>query len=88
MTSGHTCSMKTAVSIPDPLFAEAEKAARELNISRSKLVQTALEEFLERRRDAAITEAINRSLAECPEDPDPLLEALALETLKRVEWDE
>jgi metal-responsive CopG/Arc/MetJ family transcriptional regulator len=58
--------MKTAVSIPDPLFAEAEKAARELNISRSKLVQTALEEFLERRRDAAITEAINRSLAENP----------------------
>jgi metal-responsive CopG/Arc/MetJ family transcriptional regulator len=56
--------MKTAVSIPDPLFAEAEKAARELNISRSKLVQTALEQFLERRRDAAITEAIRRSLAE------------------------
>jgi metal-responsive CopG/Arc/MetJ family transcriptional regulator len=42
--------MKTAVSIPDPLFAEAGKAARELNISRSKLVQTALEEFLEATR--------------------------------------
>ena len=62
--------MKTAVSIPDPLFAEAEKAARELNISRSKLVQTALEEFLQRRRDAAITEAINRSLAENPLTPE------------------
>jgi metal-responsive CopG/Arc/MetJ family transcriptional regulator len=62
--------MKTAVSIPDPLFAEAEKAARELNISRSKLVQTALEEFLQRRRDAAVTEAINRSLAENPLTPE------------------
>jgi antitoxin MazE6 len=66
--------MKTAVSIPDPLFAEAEKAARELNISRSKLVQTALEEFLQRRRDAAITEAINRSLAENPLTPEEQVE--------------
>lgn len=62
--------MKTAVTIPDPLFAEAEKVARELNMSRSKLVQTALEEFLQRRRDAAITEAINRSLAENPPTPE------------------
>jgi predicted transcriptional regulator len=62
--------MKTAVSIPDPLFREAEKAAKELGVSRSKLVQTALEEFLQRRRDAAVTAAINKSLAENPLTPE------------------
>ena len=54
--------MKTAVSIPDPLFKEAEAAARKMGISRSKLVQTALEEFLAQRRDLAITEAINKAV--------------------------
>ena len=83
--------MKTAVSIPDPLFAEAEKAARELNISRSKLVQTALEEFLQRRRDAAITEAINRSLAETAyaRGAGRSCSGCAITgPMKRVEWNE
>ena len=37
--------MKTAVSLPDPLFKEAEAAAKDLGLSRSKLIQTALEDF-------------------------------------------
>ena len=37
--------MKTAISLPDPLFKEAEAAAKDLGLSRSKLIQTALEDF-------------------------------------------
>ena len=44
--------MKTAISLPDPLFKEAEAAAKDLGLSRSKLIQTALEDFLKRRREA------------------------------------
>ena len=54
--------MKTAISLPDPLFEEAEAAAKDLGVSRSKLIQTALEKFLAERRDAEVTASINRAI--------------------------
>ena len=49
--------MKTAISLPDTLFKEAEAAAKDLGLTRSKLIQTALEEFLQRRRDEEVAAA-------------------------------
>ena len=80
--------MKAAISIPDPLFEEAEAAARDLGLTRSKLIQTALEEFLKRRRDAEVTRRLNKSYTENPPEPDPFLDYLVLEGMKRVEWKE
>jgi hypothetical protein len=80
--------MKTAISLPDPLFAEAEAAAKDLGVSRSKLIQTALEDFLRRRRDEGVTAALNRSLAQHPDEVDPFLQELAYEAMKRTEWKE
>jgi metal-responsive CopG/Arc/MetJ family transcriptional regulator len=54
--------MKTAISLPDPLFKEAEAAAKDLGLSRSKLIQTALEDFLKRRREANLTAEVNRNI--------------------------
>jgi metal-responsive CopG/Arc/MetJ family transcriptional regulator len=56
-------SMKTAISLPDHLFEEAEAAAKDLGLSRSKLIQTALEEFLKKRREAQITAGFNEAIA-------------------------
>ncbi len=78
--------MKTAISIPDPLFKRAEGAAKKLGLSRSKLVQTALEQFLNARKDAEITERLNKSYAANPQELDPLLQALADDTMRRAEW--
>jgi metal-responsive CopG/Arc/MetJ family transcriptional regulator len=58
--------MNIAISIPDPLFKEAEAAAKDLGVSRSKLVQIALQAFLQRRRDEKVTGALNRSFARHP----------------------
>lgn len=69
--------MKTAVSLPDPLFREAEAAAKDL--SRSKLIQTALEEFLKRRRDERVTAALDRSLTTQPDEIDRFLQHLVVE---------
>lgn len=80
--------MKTAVSLPDPLFKEAEATAKELGLSRSKLIQTALEEFLRRRRDEEITRRLNRSLAKHPDEIDPFVQQLALEAMMRTEWED
>jgi antitoxin MazE6 len=80
--------MKTAISLPDLLFNEAEAAAKDLGLSRSKLIQAALEEFLKRRRDEEVTRRLNKSYAENPPEPDPFLDHLVLEGMKRAEWKE
>jgi len=54
--------MKTAVSIPDSLFKEAEAAAKNLGLSRSRFIQMALEAYLERRREEELTAEINRNI--------------------------
>jgi metal-responsive CopG/Arc/MetJ family transcriptional regulator len=78
--------MKTAVSIPDKLFADAEKLAKRLKKSRSKLYAEALAAYTARYDEDAITEAINRAY----EEPDPELDAFASEAsrrvLEQVEW--
>jgi Arc/MetJ-type ribon-helix-helix transcriptional regulator len=78
--------MKTAISIPDALFKEAQAAAKELGISRSKLIRIALEAFLDRRRGEEVTRRLNESYAKRPGKIDPFLQNLALEAMKRVEW--
>ena len=50
---GYTPGMKTAISIPDPLFEEAEALAHRLHVSRSELYATALRAFVERHDEIA-----------------------------------
>ena len=54
--------MRIAISIPDPLFKDAAAAAKDLGLSRNKLIVTALEEFVQRRHDEALTRSVNRSI--------------------------
>ena len=53
--------MKTAVSIPDPLFNTGEKIAKRLKLSRSALYAQALEEFFRRRDEQALIDQINEA---------------------------
>ena len=78
--------MKTAISIPDALFRKAEAAAKKLGVSRSKLLQTALEQFLNARQNEEITERLNKSYGACPQELDPLLQTLVDDTVRRTEW--
>lgn len=82
--------MKTAISLPDPLFEEAEAAAKDLGMSRSKLIQTALESFLQQRREAEIRKKLERYVAEQGEltDEDELLLEHARQMTRKVEWNE
>ncbi len=58
--------MKTAVSVDDALMEQADKAARDLGLSRSALVAEALRVFLRLRRQAQVTEQLNRAYASEP----------------------
>jgi hypothetical protein len=47
--------MKTAISLPDKLFQEADEFAARAGLSRSELYATAVAEYLARRNDAVVT---------------------------------
>ena len=77
--------MKTAISIPDDLFADAEQLARELNKSRSRLYCDAVREYVARHSAESITEALDRVCGEvdCRSDTS---RAAARRTLERSDW--
>ena len=51
--------MKTAVSIPDPLFARADALARQLEVSRSELYARALLRLVEDHDEVAVRAALD-----------------------------
>jgi len=57
---GYTFYMKTAISIPDSLFEVADRMAKRLGLSRSKLYQRALERFIRDLTQETVTEDLNR----------------------------
>ncbi len=60
--------MKTAISVDDALMEQADAAARDLGLSRSRLIAEALREYLRQRRRTRISEQLNQAYAK---DPDP-----------------
>ncbi len=78
--------MKTAISIPDPLFAAAEQLAQRLGISRSELFQRAVQQFLEEHKSDGVTEALNRIYAVEDSSLDPVLHEMQVASLPKDEW--
>ncbi len=78
--------MKTAISLPDPLFRSAETAAKRLKLSRSQLYARALAEFLERQEADAITRRLNEVLAREGDAVDPVLERMQFASLEKESW--
>ena len=78
--------MKTAVSIPDEVFADAERLARRMKRSRSEIFSRALAEYIARHTPDRVTEAMNHTLAEIHEPTDPFVLAAASRALGRTEW--
>ncbi|WP_337867787.1 hypothetical protein [Meiothermus sp.] len=78
--------MKTAISLPDQTFQEAEKLARRLRISRSELYARALEHFLRVHSEQAEIEAFNRVYGEANSHLDPVLRRAAKRRLEASEW--
>jgi len=56
---GYTLSVKTAISLPDALFAEAETTAKSMGIPRSQLFARAVEEYLNHHNKERITKNLN-----------------------------
>jgi metal-responsive CopG/Arc/MetJ family transcriptional regulator len=67
--------MKTAVSIPDPLFHAADQAAKRLRVSRSELYARALERYLANLPDEEVTARLDALYAYEDSRLDPALVA-------------
>lgn len=78
--------MKTAVSIPDDVFEDAERLARRSKKSRSQLFSDALKEYIARHEAQEITEAMNRVCAVLEDSRDEFLSLAGRRLLERSEW--
>lgn len=78
--------MKTAISVPNELFEAAEKLARRLGVSRSRLYTSAVSEFLRRHRGDDVTEKLNQLYENEPAGLDSLSQALQGASLGKDEW--
>lgn len=78
--------MKTAVSIPDELFRQADEFAERLGKSRSQLYREALADYLNRRDPAAVTRSLDDLADELASDDHRFTEAAARGALQRTEW--
>jgi metal-responsive CopG/Arc/MetJ family transcriptional regulator len=71
VSTSYTFGMKTAISVPDPIFREADRHARRTGRSRSQLYAEAVSEYLARHSPDQITEQMNAACDVIGEDaPD------------------
>jgi metal-responsive CopG/Arc/MetJ family transcriptional regulator len=78
--------MKTAISVPDEVFEQAERTARQLNVSRSELYSRALSEYLARHTDSEVTRSINAAISEVGQPRDPVTSQHARRRVLETEW--
>lgn len=78
--------MKTAISVPDDVFADAERLAKRMKKSRSELYSRALREFVARHADDRVTEALNEVVESTEESQDEFAPEAARRSLRRVAW--
>ena len=77
--------MKTAISIPDDVFRDAEDLAHKQKKSRSEIYSRAVREYVARYSTDDVTEAVDRL---CDEGvaADGFATAAARRTLRRSDW--
>ncbi len=79
--------MKTAVSVPDDLFAQADRLAKRSRRSRSEVYSAALREYVARHAPDEVTAGLDAVLAELGKPgPDGFAGRAARRTLESAEW--
>ncbi len=78
--------MKTAVSLPDDVFTSADRLARKLGMTRSRLFATAVAEYVARNASARVTERLDSVYSMEDGRLDKGERAAAERTLGRASW--
>ena len=78
--------MKTAVSIPDLVFRNAELLAKKMKVSRSRLYAVAVADFVKRYRAADVTDQLNAVYRDGGSSLDEAIAAIQTRLLPRERW--
>lgn len=78
--------MKVAVSIPDPIFSEAEQLAKRLRTSRSELYARALDAYVDRHDPDRITARINEVVDAVGQEDLAFVRAAGRRICERTDW--
>lgn len=78
--------MKTAISLPDPIFEEAESLAKHLGVSRSELYTKALKAYLQKYSHEQTLSKLNQVYSQELSEPDPVLTKIQLMSLPSEDW--
>jgi metal-responsive CopG/Arc/MetJ family transcriptional regulator len=76
--------MKTAISLPDTLYEDAEKTAKSMGIPRSQLFAKALEEFIIHHKKESITEKYNEVYSQIVSNDVSKLESINILNLREL----
>ena len=76
--------MKTAISLPDTLYEDAEKTAKSMGIPRSQLFAKALEEFIIHHKKESITEKYNEVYSQISSSDSSKIESVNIINLREL----
>jgi metal-responsive CopG/Arc/MetJ family transcriptional regulator len=76
--------MKTAISLPDRLYADAEETAKSLGIPRSQFYAKAIEEFITTHKKNRITEKLNEVYSNSNAFSESSISIVSLESIREL----
>ena len=77
-------NIKTAISLQPDLFKQIDTLAKEMQVSRSRLVALAAEEFIQRHQNRRLLEAINDAYNDLPDAQERSLHNAVRQHHKRM----
>ena len=78
--------MKTAISIPNNVFRQAESFAKRNRLSRSALYTEAVKLFMDQRKPEDVTGRLNELYGQESSELDPVLQAMQTRSISRESW--
>jgi len=76
--------VKTAISLPQALFEEANEAARDMKVSRSRLIALALKDYLRQRENDRLLEQLNEAYADGLDEEDEAFLRFASRSMQEI----
>lgn len=79
--------MKTAISIPDPVFKNAERLAKRLGLSRSELYVRAISNYVEEHNGQKVTDLLNEIYGNMEsQDLEKGFKRAQMKSIDKEEW--
>lgn len=82
----YTFDMKTAISIPDPIFEAADGCAHRLGMSRSELYTKAVTEYIQRHKTYQVREKLDAIYAVEDSGLENELDTMQIRSIPKEEW--